>query len=89
VKTVTDATNVSMAPLDADVNSTMGRAVVSPNVAVMGDAYPTIPVPVIATVWAINDVLDESSDPDVTPYTSVNVNDVEAALDGVHVNVNM
>ena len=50
--------SVSIVPLDVDVNASVGSIVDSVNVAVIADAYPVSPVPVIVTACAISPVFD-------------------------------
>ena len=73
--------------LNLNVNATVGSVVVSTNVAVIVDKYPTYPFPVIVTPCDAREVSEYVSV--VAPCMFVNVNDVDATDAGVHVNVNV
>ena len=84
-----DPLNALIVPLDDDVNETVGSVVVSMNVAVIGDAYPTYPVPVIVTPCEGNAVFNVTIVPSGAYWTFVNVNEVDVEVTGVQLNVNV
>jgi len=84
-----DPVILPIVPLDADVNAMVGSVVMSTKVAVIVDAYPTHPCPVMVPPCALNA-------PVAAVYVAVppvhttfmNVKDVFVIAAGLHVNVN-